>query len=273
MPIPVKTAERLTSALKRFQPILTNARDRDVGEADTSTIVKDILSEMLGFDKYAEITAEYQIKGTYCDLALKIDAKLVVLIEVKAIGTELKEAHSKQAVDYAANQGVEWVLLTNGIVWRVYRVIFAQPIAQELVIELVMTDLSARNEAHLDSLYMLTREAHGKAALDDYHTQRQAMSRFFLGAMAISDPVIDTMRRELKKVSPGIRFDTEEIRQALIHEVIKREVLEGDKATEAKRKIARVMAKAAAAKVKLSETSTAADTSADEPANEQAEDH
>ncbi len=263
MPIPVKIAERLSSSLKRFQPILTSARDRDVGEADTSTIVKDILSEMLGFDKYSEITAEYQIKGTYCDLALKIDAKLVVLIEVKAIGIELKEAHTKQAVDYAANQGVEWVILTNGIVWKVYRVIFAQPITQELVIEFVLNELSARNEAHLDALYMLTREAHGKAALDDYHTQRQAMSRFFLGAMAISEPVLDTMRRELKRVSPGIRFDTEEIRQALIHEVIKREVLEGDKANEAKRKIARVQAKAAAAKVKQSESTSADETEAD----------
>ncbi len=266
MPIPTKIAERLAAALKRFQPILTSARDRDVGEADTSTIVKDMLNELFGYDKYSEITAEYQIKSTFCDLALKILGKLFLLIEVKAIGTELKEQHSKQAVDYAANQGVEWVILTNGIVWKVYRVIFAQPIAQELVIELVMTDLSARSEAHLDALYMLTREAHAKAALDDYHTQRQAMSRFFLGAMMVSDPVIDTMRRELKKVSPGVRFDNEEIRQALIHEVIKREVLEGDKATEAKRKIARAMAKAAAPKPKPSEASgeeTAAEASSD----------
>jgi len=246
MPIPTKVAERLGSSLKRFQPILASAKDRDVGEADTSTIVKDILSEMLGYDKYSEITAEFQIKSTYCDLALKIDGKLVVLIEVKAIGTELKEMHTKQAVDYAANQGVEWVFLTNGIVWKVFRVIFAQPIQQEQVIEVSMTDLSARNEAHLDTLYMLTREAHAKAALDDYHTQRQAMSRFFLGAMLLSDPVIDVVRRELRKVSPGVRFESDEIREAITHEVLKREVLEGDKAAEARRKIARAQAKAAA---------------------------
>lgn len=253
MPIPSKVSERLAASLKRFQPILISARDRDVGEADTSTIVKDMLCDIFGYDKYSEITAEFQIKCTYCDLALKIEGKLSLLIEVKAVGIELKEAHTKQAVDYAANQGVEWVILTNGLVWKVYRVIFAQPIAQELVIEWVMTELSARSEAHLDALYMLTREAHSKAALDDYHTQRQAMSRFFLGAMVVSDSVVDTMRRELKKVSPGVRFDNEEIRQALMTEVIKREVLEGDKATEAKRKIARALAKAAVPKPKVSE--------------------
>ena len=39
----------------------------------------------------------------------------------------------KQAVDYAANQGIEWVALTNGNIWRVFRVIFAKPIDADLV--------------------------------------------------------------------------------------------------------------------------------------------
>ena len=54
------------------------------------------------------------IRSTFCDLAVKLDGHLAFLIEVKAIGLELKEQFVKQAVDYAANQGVEWVVLTNG---------------------------------------------------------------------------------------------------------------------------------------------------------------
>ena len=42
------------------------------------------------------------------------NGKLHYLIEVKAIGSDLKENHVKQAVDYAANEGVDWVLLTTG---------------------------------------------------------------------------------------------------------------------------------------------------------------
>jgi predicted type IV restriction endonuclease len=53
------------------------------------------------------------------DLATKINGKLQTLIEVKAFGIELKDWQVKQAVDYAANQGVDWVLLTNGLLWRV----------------------------------------------------------------------------------------------------------------------------------------------------------
>ena len=113
---------------------LMAAKARDVGESDTVTIVTDMLADVFGYEKYSEITSEYSIRGTFCDLATKIDGTLQTLIEVKAIGLELKDSHVKQAVDYAANQGVDWVLLTNGISWRVYHIIFAKPIDQELVI-------------------------------------------------------------------------------------------------------------------------------------------
>ena len=62
---------------------------------------------------------------------MKLDAKLTMLIEVKAIGSELKDAHVKQAVDYASNQGCEWVVLTNAIEWRLYKVLFRKPIDKQ----------------------------------------------------------------------------------------------------------------------------------------------
>jgi len=46
-----------------------------VSEADTVTLVKDVLSEILGYDKYAELTSDHCIRGTYCDLAVKINAQ------------------------------------------------------------------------------------------------------------------------------------------------------------------------------------------------------
>jgi hypothetical protein len=40
------------------------------------------------------------------DLAVKIDDEIRFIIEVKAIGIDLKDAHVKQAIDYAANEGL-----------------------------------------------------------------------------------------------------------------------------------------------------------------------
>ena len=136
MGVPKRVYERLVAGVKQFQPILAAARSRDVNEADTVTIVKDMLAGVFGYDKYSEVTSEHSIRGSYCDLATKLDGTVAALIEVKAIGLELKDHHVKQAVDYAANQGVDCVLLINGVVWRVYKIQFAKPIDQELVVDL-----------------------------------------------------------------------------------------------------------------------------------------
>jgi len=49
--------------------------------------------------------------------------------------------------------------------------------------------------------------------------------------------VLDVIRRELRRVSPDVKIDNEEIRQVLVNEVLKRDVVEGEKATEASKKI------------------------------------
>jgi len=128
MGLPKKALDRLAAGLKRFHPVLQAAKARDVNESDTVVIVTDVLQEVFGYDKYSEITSEHKIRGTYCDLAIKIENSPTLLIEVKAIGLELKDNHVRQVVDYAANQGVDWVALTNGIKWHVYKIGFGKPI-------------------------------------------------------------------------------------------------------------------------------------------------
>jgi hypothetical protein len=251
--IPSRVATRLSNGLKRFQPIIDASKARDDGEGDTVIIVTDVLAEVFGYDKYNELTAEFAIRGTYCDLAIKLDGTIQALVEVKAIGSELKEAHVKQAVDYAANQGVDWVILTNAWTWRVYRVFFTKPIEQDLVLEVNLCSLNAKVDADLEALYLLTKEGWAKSALGDFHSQKQALSRFFLGAMVLSDPVVEVIRRELRRVSPDVRIDLEEIRAALSNEVIKREVMEGEKAEEARKKISRAASKVLRARAQKAE--------------------
>jgi predicted type IV restriction endonuclease len=242
--IPNKVRERLIAGLKKFQPILTNAKTRDINEADTVTLVKDLLESIFGYDKYTEITSEFAIRGTYVDLAIKIDGTLEMLMEVKAIGLELKDAFVKQAVDYAANQGLEWVVLTNGVTWQIYRVIFKQPIEQELVVKLDLLSASHKSEADQDALFLLSKEGLGKSLLGEYHAQRQALSRYFIGAMLFTEPVLDVVRRELRRISPDVKIDNEQIVSVLLQEVLKRDVVEGEKAEEAQRKIIRAMNRA-----------------------------
>lgn len=238
--IPTKVQDRLSAGVKRFQPVLTSAKSRDVNESDTVTIITDMLADVFGYDKYSEITSEYSIRGTFVDLAIKLDTKLQLLIEVKAIGLDLKEAYIKQAVDYAANEGIEWVVLTNGALWQIYKITYGKPVGSDLVLQIDFMKLSGKNTNDLESLFLLTREGLGKSVLGDYHTQRQALSRFFIGAITLSDPVLDVIRRELRKISPDVKIDNDQIKDVLVQEIVKREVMEGEKAEEAQRKVARM---------------------------------
>lgn len=246
--IPSKVETRLVAGLKRFQPIVEQAKARDVNEADTVTIVKDLLAELFGYDKYTEVTSEHAIRGTYCDLAIKLEGHLSFLIEVKAIGLDLKDQHVKQAVDYAAHEGVEWTLLTNGATWRVYKVIFAQPLQFDLVVEINLLDLSPRNSSHLELLWLLAKEGWQKARIGEFHAQRQAVNRYSLAALILSDSILDSLRRELRRMNEGIKITNEQISAALQAEVLKRETIDGDKANDARRTIVRAHKKQAAAK-------------------------
>ncbi len=62
---------------------------------------------------------------------MKINNKIKYLIEVKAAGVDLNARHLRQAVDYGAKEGIEWVVLTNSISLQLYRIKFAQPIEHE----------------------------------------------------------------------------------------------------------------------------------------------
>ena len=76
--IPKKVMERWPAAVKSLVTVAVSHKTRDVSEADTVTLVKDMLAEIFGYDKYNELTGEQQIRGTFCDLAVKIDGKIRV---------------------------------------------------------------------------------------------------------------------------------------------------------------------------------------------------
>lgn len=242
--IPAKTKERLLAGVKRFQPIVQKARDKDINESDTVAIITDILSEVFGYDKYTEITSEYAIKKTFCDLAIKLDDKPKLLIEAKAAGLELKDQHIKQAVDYGANAGIEWVVLTNGVTWKVYSIVFGKPISAELVYDFDFTALNPKKQNELEMLYYLARESMTKGnrtSLDEYHAQQQLVNKVTIAQILVADPVLDTVRKTLRKMSPDLKVSNEEIHQIITDEIIKRDVLDDDRTADAKKKVAKAL--------------------------------
>jgi Type I restriction enzyme R protein N terminus (HSDR_N) len=253
MKIPKKVHDRLAEHLKTFQGIALSHKTRDVSEADTVTLVKDILAYMFGYDKYTELTSEVQIKGTYCDLAVKIADRIRYLIEVKAAGVSLNEAHLRQATAYGASQGIEWIVLTNGIQWRLYRIKFAQPLETEEISTFDLTTVNPRNEDDVRRLFLLCREGITSDAMDLFHQQAMLLNRYTVAQVLFLDPVLSAVRRELRRFFPDLKVDSDQIADLLKNDILKREVIEGEKVAEAAgrmkkamQKIDRAAAKAAA---------------------------
>jgi hypothetical protein len=61
--IPKKVQDRLLEQTKQFQKIAEQQKIRDVSEADTVTLVKDILASVFGYDKYQELTSSSKSKA------------------------------------------------------------------------------------------------------------------------------------------------------------------------------------------------------------------
>ncbi|MBI5014412.1 MAG: type I restriction enzyme HsdR N-terminal domain-containing protein [Deltaproteobacteria bacterium] len=243
--LPKKVLDRFAAKLKTYQAVASAHKDRDVSEADTVTLVKDILAYLFGYDKYVELTSEQQVRGTFCDLAVKIDGKIKYLIEVKAAGITLNESHLRQAVNYGANQGIEWVVLTNSNEWRLYRIKFAQPVDFEEVSSFNLLDASAKNEDDQKKMFLLCREGITNDAMGLYHQHTQLFNRFTVAQVVVSEPVVGCIRRELKRLFPELKVDVEQIADILANEVLKREVIAGDKSKETQQKMKKAATKLA----------------------------
>jgi hypothetical protein len=239
MKMPKKFIDRVGANLKAYQSVAAAHRARDVSEADTVTVIKDVLADVFGFDKYTELTSEYQVRGTFCDLAIKIDGKVRILVEVKAAAIDLNDTHIRQAVNYGAGEGIEWVALTNSLDWRLYKISFQQPVDFEQVASFKLDEINPKKEEDLAKLFLLAREGLAENALSNFHQQALLFNKYTTAQLVTSEPVLKLIRKEMKRLFPDVNADPDKICDLLLNDVLKREVIEGDKAKEAQQKIKR----------------------------------
>jgi predicted type IV restriction endonuclease len=176
-------------------------------------LVTDFLCDALGYDKYGELTTEYQVKGEFADYGVRLDRQLVAFIEVKRCTTRLSAKHLRQVTSYAVNEGVEWMWLTNGATWQVYHLTGGLPIQVDLALEI---DLLADEPvpAKIDAFFYLTRESFRRRQLDELWQAKRATSPASLAAVILTEPCLDAIRRELRRQT-GQNVDLGDLAQHL----------------------------------------------------------
>jgi len=244
MVIPVKFSKRVNDNLKKYQKIISDLKKKDANEADTVRVVAGVLECIFGYNRFTEVTSEYAISGTYCDLAV-IDSrkKIRILIEVKNASSTLNEKHAKQAVDYGANAGVSWIILTNADKWILYKLKFGKPISKEVVSEFDMLSLSSKSVRELEVMYAISKEGQEKSVIDDYYATKQAKSKFIIGALLCSMETCAMIRRNMKKLYPDVKITEEEISEVMSSDIIKRDILDSEESKKARKEIDRAAKK------------------------------
>jgi hypothetical protein len=241
--IPKKIKDRFSKTIPYYQQVLKTAKDRDVNESDTVSILNDIIGEVLGYDKYIEVTHELAIRNTYCDLAIKVENNAQFIIEAKAIGTDLKNNHIKQACDYGANHGIQWIILTNGITWHIYRIRFEQPIVYDLVTSFDFLDLNTKKDNDLELLFLLSKEGLNKNAREIYYNKVQSVNKYIISNLILNDNILQLLKRELRKITENITVNVDEIKEIIQEEILKRDMIESDKASAARNKLNKIYKK------------------------------
>lgn len=115
------------------------AEGKDLSEANTKVSFIQPLLEALGW-KVAdpgEVVLEYPVfGGTRLDYALLVDARPALYLEAKALRRSIDEASFiAQTVSYANNDGIRWCVLTNGLIWRIYKSDELAPADKKLLAE------------------------------------------------------------------------------------------------------------------------------------------
>jgi Type I restriction enzyme R protein N terminus (HSDR_N) len=96
-----------------------------------------------------DLTTEYGVRGEFADygIPIPIDKQLVAFVEVKRVATKLSARHLRQIEMYAVNEGVEWMVLTNGREWRAYHLSGGLPVEVDLALEVdLLADGSPRKK-------------------------------------------------------------------------------------------------------------------------------
>lgn len=207
---------RVSSGLKRLSKPTLMLREKDAAEADTRHLVTDFLVDVLGFDKYENLTAEFNVKGDWADYGIRIEKQLVAFVEVKRITQKLSVTHLRQVESYALKEGVQWAILTNAQVWQVY---YVQPIKGQqsevsLIFEVDTLDEAVRPAQKTDLLFLLSREALTRGLLDDFRSAQNAVSAKTLRPILLSDDVLSAVRKEVRRKTKHL-VDEKKLKEAV----------------------------------------------------------
>lgn len=204
---------QLKEKLKTYKRKYLRKEFNKVDESGTRIMINSFLTEVLGYKELEEIKTEYRIRGEYADYVVQLRRKKHFVIEVKSIQLDLNDKHLRQSLNYAANEGIDWILLLNGRQLELYRVNFGKPISSTLIYSINFLDNDAFKKC-AEQLWFLTKRAVEKGELEEFWKRSNALQRESFAKVLYSEEIVKRIRNNLKN-NTGIYFQLEDVATAL----------------------------------------------------------
>jgi len=208
-----KQLQELRSNLKDYKRKYLKKEFSALDESATRIMTNNFLTEILGYQELVEIKTEYRIRSEYADYVIQLKRKKYFVVEVKSIGLDLSGKHLRQSLSYAANEGIDWILLLNGREIQLYRVNFSKPVTTTMIYKLDLLDINDFNKCPA-LLWNLTKKAVERGELETFWKRTNALNPENLAKLLYSEEVVKKLRNDLKEQT-GIYFQVEDVAESL----------------------------------------------------------
>lgn len=204
---------QLKDRLKIYKKKYLKKEFANLDESATRIMTNTFLTEVLGYQELVEIKTEYRIKSEYADYVIQLRRKKHFVVEVKSIEIDINEKHLRQSLSYAANEGIDWILLLNGREVQLYRVNFGKPVTTTLIYQLNLLDPNDFKKAP-ELFWYLTKIAVERNELETFWKRTNALNPINLAKLLYSEEIVKRLRNDLKEQT-GIYFQIEDVAESL----------------------------------------------------------
>lgn len=228
--IPLKFKKSIANELKRFIPIFQNlkAKGTSTSEDDSRIILNDVLSDVLGYDKYNELSTEQREKGGRLDYVVKLTDgpnvkkrdKYDFVIEAKAVHHELSQKYIDQVLSYCLTSNTLFFVLTNVMRWQLYKVIPAKKNTKpeaELIHEV---DFS--QQTNIDSLteefYIFSRNSYLSGDWKKVETLKKATNPDDIYTIILSPKIVKSIGKILGEIH-GLKITDDIVADIIENEI------------------------------------------------------
>jgi len=228
---------KMIQALKVYSKKYLQGKKLELDESGTRLMINSFLTDVLCFAPIDEVKTEYMIKGTYADYVIQVKSVRQFLVEVKGLSFKLSDKHLRQTINYGANEGIEWAMLTNGRSFDFYKILFNRPIESRKIFSIDLSD-PTQIKTFANLIQYIHRDSVANRGLNMLWNKSCALDPLTMAGLLYAPQVTNFLKRTLNRKF-RTKFNDDEVLASLnrvIREALQLEDIKTTRFSKSKRK-------------------------------------